>query len=94
MMDHRPFSDPFRRLFFLLGIGLTLFMPVTPASGQTQTDLTWSGEVRPRIYGRKPVQNDWDHWISMRTRLGLDARVPNGMGLFIQIQDVRFGGRS
>jgi len=28
----------------------------------------------------------------MRTRLGLDARLPQGIGLFIQVQDVRFWG--
>jgi hypothetical protein len=28
----------------------------------------------------------------MRTRLGLDARLPQGIGLFVQVQDVRFWG--
>jgi hypothetical protein len=65
---------------------------MTPAAGQAKPALTWSGEVRPRIYGREPVQNDWDHWISMRTRLGMDARMDSGIGLFVQIQDVRFWG--
>ena len=77
---------------FLLGTIPSLLWSPTSAEGQTTPVLTWSGEVRPRLYGREPVQNDWDHWISMRTRLGLDARLPQGIGLFIQVQDVRFWG--
>ena len=92
-MIHRHPSSPALILFCLLFCTLPGLL-LSPASveGQATPVLTWSGEVRPRLYGREPVQNDWDHWISMRTRLGLDARLPQGVGLFIQVQDVRFWG--
>lgn len=83
--------------FLVMGI---LLSPA-PSAGQTQSPpptggniptLTWQGEVRPRLYGQEPVGDGWDHWVSMRTRLGLDARLQSGLGLFLQIQDVRFWG--
>jgi hypothetical protein len=74
----------------LLSLALLLFPSLT--AGQSQPTLTWHGEIRPRLYGREPVNGMWDHWISMRTRLALDARMDPGLGLFFQIQDVRFWG--
>lgn len=88
---HPPFSAFFLWCFLLFTLPGILISP-SSAEGQTKPILTWSGEVRPRLFGREPVQNDWDHWISMRTRLGLDARLPQGIALFIQVQDVRFWG--
>jgi len=89
----------FRRIDTWLTFGLSLTgslvaVLLSPAltAGQNQPTLTWQGEVRPRLYGREPVNEQWDHWISMRTRLGLHARMEPGLGLFIQIQDVRFWG--
>jgi len=74
--------------FFLLALAFT----PGPAGAQTEPVLTWGGEIRPRVEGQDPVQGEWDHWISMRSRLSLDARFHGGMGLFIQIQDVRNWG--
>jgi hypothetical protein len=92
-MNHRhPSFSAFPLWCFLLGTIPSLLLSPSFAESQTKPVLTWGGEVRPRLYGREPVQNDWDHWISMRTRLGLDARLPQGIGLFIQVQDVRFWG--
>ena len=62
------------------------------SAAQNQPTLIWHGEVRPRLYGRKPVLDQWDHWIEMRTRLSLEARMEQGLGLFIQVQDVRNWG--
>ena len=75
-------------LFCLL---LALLLPA-PVTAQDRPALTWQGEIRPRLYAREPVEGEWDHWISMRTRLALDARFEAGMRLFVQIQDVRFWG--
>jgi len=75
-------------------IWLSLAFSLSPGAmaGQSQPTLTWQGEIRPRLYGREPVDGQWDHWISMRTRLALDARLEQGLGIFLQIQDVRFWG--
>lgn len=69
----------------------TLLAPALLA-GQGPPSLTWHGEVRPRLFSREPVNGEWDGWTSMRTRLGLEARFEAGLGLFIQVQDVRFWG--
>ncbi len=81
---------PFR--VSLRGPLLALFLSPSLLVGQSQPTLTWQGEIRPRFYGREPVQGQWDHWTDMRTRLAVDARMEPGLGLFIQIQDVRFWG--
>ena len=78
---------------FSLGLLLLLaFVFPSLTAGQTQPALTWHGQIRPRLYGREPVEGEWDHWISMRTRFGVDARFDEGLGLFVQIQDVRLWG--
>ncbi len=90
---------PFRLIDAWLPFGFSLTGPLvavllSPAltAGQSQPTLTWQGEIRPRLYGREPVQGQWDHWISMRTRVGLEAHMDPGLNLFFQIQDVRFWG--
>jgi hypothetical protein len=89
----RPEPPPLRafprRLLFLF---LALILAPLPSSAQGKPTLTWTGEIRPRLYAREPVGGEWDHWISMRTRLALDARFQEGMGLFFQVQDVRAWG--
>lgn len=74
--------------------GLTLALLATPGLSwaQTQPTLTWRGDIRARLLGREPVHEEWDHWISMRTRLGLEGRFEEGVGFFIQVQDVRYWG--
>jgi hypothetical protein len=54
--------------------------------------VTVGGEIRPRIFSLEPVVGDWDHWISMRSRLSVDARFQEGLRLFVQVQDVRLWG--
>jgi len=76
----------------LIRLFLALFLSPGALAGQSQPTLTWQGEIRPRLYAREPVDGQWDHWTSMRTRLALDARLEPGLGLFLQIQDVRFWG--
>jgi hypothetical protein len=61
----------------------------TPAVAQ---DLTFSGQIRPRFESRTPVDGNWDPFTSMRTRLGLLARLDRNIRLFAQVQDVRLWG--
>lgn len=77
-----------------LRFGLVLVFLLLPAPGAAQVppELTWQAEVRPRFFAREPVEGQWDHWVSARTRVGLDVRFQAGLGLFIQLQDVRFWG--
>lgn len=52
-----------------------------------------SGQVRPRIEGRTPVDDGgWDYFTSMRTRIGVLATLPRNVSAFVQIQDVRLWG--
>ena len=64
----------------------------TPIVAQSPPTLSWGGEVRPRFYGREPILDQWDHWISMRTRVNLGVAFESGFGLYFQVQDVRFWG--
>jgi len=83
-----------RALSLLLTVGsVTLaFTAPAPVRAQTGPLLTWGGEIRPRILAREPVGGEWDHWISMRSRVQLHARFEGGLGLFLQVQDVRYWG--
>ncbi|MBT8396763.1 MAG: alginate export family protein [Gemmatimonadetes bacterium] len=81
----RPF------LAFALVLFAGLVQPA-PSLAQVRPVLSLGGEVRPRLFGREPVLGQWDHWISMRTRVELKARFQSGFGLFFQAQDVRFWG--
>ena len=94
MNDPHGESAPSMRRFlagvFLLGSLITV--PCEAVFGQTEPDVTFGGEIRPRMFGRETVLNPWDHWISMRTRVALDARFDDGIGFFVQLQDVRFWG--
>jgi len=85
-----------KHLFLLLAAGLMASpgASLSPAglSAQTSPILTMGGEIRPRALNRNPVDGSGDGWVSMRSRLSLDARFPDGLGLFIQVQDVRLWG--
>ena len=80
------------RLRHINGLLFAVLLSPFAVAAQSQPHLTWQGEVRPRMYGREPVAEQWDQWISMRTRLGLEARLDQGLGIFVQVQDVRFWG--
>ena len=71
---------------------VAIFLSPALSAGQSQPAMTWTGEVRPRMLGQTTVDGEWDHWISMRARLGLQVRMEQGLGLFIQVQDVRLWG--
>ena len=86
----RLFPRALSRIF--LAIVLAVLLAPRSSGAQEKPTLTWTGEVRPRLFAREPVGGGWDHWISMRTRLAVDARFQEGVGLFLQLQDVRFWG--
>lgn len=71
-------------LVFLLG--------PSPAQAQSEATLRWSGEIRPRIQTREPESGEWDGFTSMRTRIGLDAQMDEGLRFLVQFQDVRLWG--
>ncbi|MFC1661822.1 alginate export family protein [Gemmatimonadota bacterium] len=71
---------------------LALLAQVAPLGAQSSPVLTWHGEIRPRVLGREPVEGSWDHFTSMRSRVGLDARMGESLRLFFQVQDVRTWG--
>jgi hypothetical protein len=74
-------------------LGLTLsFLPPAVLSAQSGPVLTWQGEIRPRTEAREPVDGTWDLFTSMRTRIGLQARLRETLSLFFQVQDVRGWG--
>ena len=79
-----------RRWISFLALSPVL-LPI-PLAGQSPTSVNWHGEIRPRLENRKPVEGEWEFFISMRTRLAADIRLDHGMGLFFQIQDVRTWG--
>jgi hypothetical protein len=88
-MSCRPRLAP---LFFIALGFLAPWLFSDPITAQSRPTLTWQAEVRPRLEVREPVAGEWIGFTSMRTRIGLQARVEEGLGLFIQIQDVRAWG--
>ena len=73
-----------------LALMLSFFPQLLLAQGNPE--VTWHGEIRPRMENRKPVAGDWEYLTSMRTRIGADVRLDGGLGLFFQLQDVRNWG--
>lgn len=73
---------------------LALVCNLLPGFLEAQTDpvVTWHGEIRPRVENRKPVAGGWEYLTSMRARIAADVRMSSGLGLFIQVQDVRIWG--
>ena len=62
---------------------------VTPAQAQ---DVTFGAQVRPRFEYRDPTPLDSRSFTSMRVRASIEAALPEGVGLFVQFQDVRLWG--
>jgi hypothetical protein len=73
---------------------LLLASGISPSGALAQSTPTigFEGEIRPRTESREPVDGEWDHFTSMRTRLGLRAEMDGELRLFFQIQDVRVWG--
>jgi Alginate export len=67
----------------------TLMVLAGPMAAQ-QT--TISGQVRPRFEYRNPFGGETDAFTSMRVRLAADARLEDGLSIFVQMQDVRIWG--
>lgn len=88
-MPCRPRLAP---LFLVSLCSLTQTVLAAPIQAQSRPELTWEAEIRPRFEAREPVAGKWIEFTSMRTRIGLRARMEEGLGLFLQIQDVRTWG--
>ena len=76
----------------MLGVAaalITAAAAVTPAQAQ---DVTFGAQVRPRFEYRDPTPLDSRSFTSMRVRASLEAALPEGVGVFVQIQDVRLWG--
>ncbi len=76
------------------GAALLLTLLARPEAAQAQNPpiLTWGGEIRPRMETSKAGGGSREQITSMRTRMVLDARFDEGLGLFFQFQDVRTWG--
>jgi len=74
-------------------LGLLLLL-VTPGAieGQNGPEIRVFGQVRPRIEGRTPVEEDWNAFTSMRVRAGVEAELEGDVRIVIQFQDVRLFG--
>ncbi|MGW8265373.1 MAG: alginate export family protein [Longimicrobiales bacterium] len=60
--------------------------------GAQQPEIKLSGQVRPRLEGRTPVDGSWDFFTSMRARAALAAGLEGRVRVFLQFQDVRTFG--
>ena len=84
-------SSGVRRTLALLA-GVLATIPAAPASAQ---DVEFGAQVRPRYEYRDPgdaLTGGSQIFISMRTRASVRARLDKGVGLFVQLQDVRLWG--
>lgn len=80
-------SDRFRSVLFLA----LLVFPAS-AAGQAAPQVSWHGEIRPRMETRTRPDGSHDYVTSMRARIALDVVMESGLRLFIQPQDVRDWG--
>jgi hypothetical protein len=67
-----------------------LAVGLAPAAQAQQ--VTVGGQLRPRYELRDPVAGERVTFTSMRLRANLTASLPQGVGAFVQLQDVRFWG--
>jgi hypothetical protein len=84
-MRTKPGSPP---VVFLLG----LFLLPASLKGQSSPQVTFGGQVRPRVESRTPVDGEWNSFTSLRVRAALHARLEEGVRVFVQFQDVRLLG--
>ena len=80
-----------KRLAWQTGSLLAVLAVAGPLSAQ-QPEIKLSGQVRPRLEGRTPVNDSWDLFTSMRVRAALEARLESQVRVFVQFQDVRIFG--
>ncbi len=74
-----------------LGFLPLLALPALLAA-QEPTQVSFGGQVRPRFESRKPGDESWTSFTSMRVRAALDARLEGNVRIFVQMQDVRLFG--
>ncbi len=67
-------------------------MTTVPHLAAQQPEITFGGQVRPRMESRTPVDHSRETFTSMRVRVQLEALLASDVKVFIQFQDVRFLG--
>jgi hypothetical protein len=77
-----------------LVVALAAAAGVSLPAGAQDVSVTFGGQVRPRFELRDPLLGAPESFVSMRTRASVEADVGEGVGLFVQVQDVRFWGGS
>lgn len=81
-----------RRVLSVGTLLFTLFSAGTALRAQELPNVTFHGQVRPRLENRSPGDGNWDSFTSMRVRAALEARLEQGVRAFVQLQDVRLFG--
>ena len=77
--------------FGRMGVALALLAVVSPVAAQ-QTEVTFGGQIRPRMESRKSAGDSRETFTSMRVRAQLQALLAENVKVFIQLQDVRLFG--
>jgi hypothetical protein len=73
------------------GIGVLLLVTSTALPAQ-QRQLTFGGQVRPRLESRAQGEGTGETFTSMRVRVQVQALLGDAGQVFIQLQDVRYFG--
>ena len=71
---------------------LLALLTLTGSLEAQQPEIKLSGQARPRLESRTPVDGSWDTFTSMWMRAALEAILESQVRVFIQFQDVRFFG--
>jgi hypothetical protein len=80
-----------KRTVMAFGMGVALIVTSTALSAQ-EDQLTFGGQVRPRLESRAQGEGTLETFTSMRVRAQVQALLGNAGKVFIQLQDVRYFG--
>jgi len=83
-------ASPLKSMSAIASTALAAIIVVAAPIAAQQTTL--SGQVRPRFEYRDPSGASFDGFTAMRVRLAVDARLEEGLSIFVQMQDVRIWG--
>jgi hypothetical protein len=80
-----------KRTVTAFGMGVALIVATTVLSAQ-EDQLTFGGQVRPRLESRAQGEGTRETFTSMRVRAQVQALLGDAGQVFIQLQDVRYFG--
>jgi hypothetical protein len=80
-----------KRTVMAFGMGVALIVATTVLSAQ-EDQLTFGGQVRPRLESRAQGEGTRETFTSMRVRAQVQALLGDAGQIFIQLQDVRYFG--